>query len=363
VENKSDPVNSPALEGAAFLLLLVGITLAFGWILLPFYGAVFWSIVLAILFAPLNRRLRQALNDRRTLAALITLAIVLVIVILPLALLSTALVKEASDVIARIQSGELNFVRYFEQILARLPDWVERLLDRFGIGDLGALQERLSASAAKGASPFARSAAQFAAGLGQDAMNFVVSLFIAVYLAFFLIRDGSLLARRMKTAIPLDGQYKRDLFAKFAAVVRATVKGNVVVAIVQGLLGGLAFWFLGLKGVLVWGTVMAFLSLLPAIGAGLVWFPVAAYLLATGREWEGMGLIAYGVLVIGLVDNLLRPILVGKDTKMPDYVVLISTVGGIAVFGLNGFVIGPLIAALFIAVWDIFSTARAEREE
>jgi predicted PurR-regulated permease PerM len=138
------------------------------------------------------------------------------------------------------------------------------------------------------------------------------------------------------------------------------VKGNVVVAIAQGTLGGLAFWFLGVNGALLWAVIMAFLSLLPAIGGGLVWMPVALYFLVTGEVWQGLGLIAYGVLVIGMVDNVLRQILVGKDTKMPDYVVLISTLGGMAVFGLNGFVIGPVIAAMFMAVWDICITARGE---
>jgi predicted PurR-regulated permease PerM len=107
------------------------------------------------------------------------------------------------------------------------------------------------------------------------------------------------------------------------------------------------------------GVVMAFLSLLPAVGSGLVWFPAAVYLLATGATWQGVVLIAYGVLVIGLVDNLLRPILIGKDTKLPDYVVLLSTLGGLAVFGLNGFVIGPAIAAMFMAVWGIVAAPQA----
>jgi predicted PurR-regulated permease PerM len=360
--NNSDPVNSPALEGATFLLLLVAITVAFGWILRPFYGAVFWSVVLAILFAPLFRGLLRRTGERRTISALLTVLIILLIVVLPLALLATALVQEASSVYMRIQSGELNFVRYLEQIIARLPPWSTRLLERFGISDMEGLRQWLTTSAADAASPIARVVAQSAAGIGQNTANFLISLAIALYLTFFLVRDGSSLARRMKNAIPLNPLYKRALFEKFTAVVRATVKGNVLVAITQGVLGGIAFWMLGIHGVLVWGTMMAFLSLLPAVGAALVWFPVAVYLLAVGSTLEGVGLLVYGVMVIGLVDNVMRPILVGKDTKMPDYVVLISTVGGMAIFGLNGFVIGPLIAALFIAAWDIFATARAAGE-
>jgi predicted PurR-regulated permease PerM len=133
------------------------------------------------------------------------------------------------------------------------------------------------------------------------------------------------------------------------------VKGNIAVAAVQGLLGGLIFWILGIQGALVWGVLMAFLSLLPAVGAALVWVPAAAYFFMTGDIWRGVILVVFCVVVIGLVDNVLRPILVGKDTRMPDWVVLISTLGGMALFGINGFVIGPLIAALFMASWDLFS--------
>jgi predicted PurR-regulated permease PerM len=157
------------------------------------------------------------------------------------------------------------------------------------------------------------------------------------------------------------------LYSKFTTVIRATVKGNVAVAAIQGALGGLIFYFLGIQGALLWGFMMAFLSLIPAVGAGLIWIPVAVYFLFTGAVWQGAVLIAFGVFVIGLVDNLLRPVLVGRDTKMPDYVVLISTLGGLVLFGLNGFVIGPVIAALFMSAWDLFAAAmdtpRVERKD
>ena len=138
------------------------------------------------------------------------------------------------------------------------------------------------------------------------------------------------------------------------------IKGTLVVALVQGVLGGLIFWLLGIPAAALWGAVMAILSLLPAAGAPIVWIPVSLYLLAVGDVWQGIVLIAYGAVVIGLADNVLRPILVGKDTKMPDYIVLISTLGGIAIFGINGFLLGPLIAAMFIAAWDIFAESKSD---
>ena len=188
--------------------------------------------------------------------------------------------------------------------------------------------------------------------------GFFVNLFAMLYLLFFLFRDENTLSKRVKDAIPLRRERLDALLLKFTIVIRATVKGDLLVALLQGALGGMMFWFLGINASLLWAVLMAFLSLLPAIGSGLVWMPVAIYLLATGAIWQGVVLIAYGALVIGLVDNFLRPKLVGNDTKMPDYVVFFSTLGGIEAFGLNGFVIGPAIAAMFIAVWDIFSASR-----
>ena len=354
---QAPPPDSVALEYKSFVLLLIAVSLAFGWILLPFFGAVFWGIVLAIVFAPLNRRLCAHLNRRENLAAVLTLTIILVLVILPLAVVSGVLAQEGTAIYRRMQSGELNFGRYFNQIVAALPSWAGSLLERFGLNDLGDVQRRLTASASQGGQVIVTHAFD----IGQNTLDWVVSFFITLYLAFFLLRDGSGLARRVWTAVPLDVESKRNLSTKFATVIRATVKGNILVAAAQGALGGLAFWYLGVHGAVVWAVLMAFLSLLPAIGAALVWLPVAIYLLVTGQVWQGIGLIFWGTVVIGLVDNLLRPLLVGKDTKMPDYLVLISTLGGMALFGLNGFVIGPVIAAMFLATWDIFSESRAPR--
>jgi predicted PurR-regulated permease PerM len=182
-----------------------------------------------------------------------------------------------------------------------------------------------------------------------------------LYLLFFLLRDGHRLAEQVRRAIPLGEPYKQHLLARFTAVVRATVKGNVLVALVQGVLGGIIFWILGLQGALLWGAVMAVLSLLPAVGAGLIWGPVAIYYLTQGEFVPALVLTAYGIIVIGLADNLLRPILVGKSVKLPDYVILIATIGGLVLFGINGFVIGPMIAALFISAWSLFADAREQQ--
>ncbi|ANN66892.1 AI-2E family transporter [Bordetella bronchialis] len=339
------------LHYRTFLFLLIVVSIAFGWILWPFYGAVFWGTILAIIFSPLHRRLLARLGKRRNLAALITLLLCVLIAILPVILITGSLVQEGTALYQQIRSGDLNFGLYLERILNALPPSVHALLDRFDIADVRGLQQKLSAATVQGSQFLATQAFS----IGQDTFQFVVSFGVMLYLLFFLLRDGATLSRSISRAIPLSEAYKQHLARKFTTVIRATIKGNVAVAATQGLLGGLAFWVLGIQGSLLWGVLMAFLSLLPAIGAALIWVPVAVYFLVTGAIWQGVGLIAFCVLVIGMVDNIMRPILVGKDTKLPDWIILISTLGGMALFGLNGFVIGPLIAALFTAVWDLFA--------
>lgn len=349
-------MNETALQNKALTVLLAVVTIAFFWILLPYYGAIFWAVILGILFSPLQRDLVVRLGRRRNLAAGTTLLVCLLIAILPVIIISALLVQEGATLYQRIESGQFDIAGYLETGKAMLPTFAQNGLDNMGMGNLDELRDKIAKWATQGSQFLASQAFYF----GQGTFDFLVSIGIMLYLLFFFLREGPELARRVRQSVPLPEDQKRRLQLKFNRVVRATVKGNLLVAITQGALGGLIFWILDIPSSLVWAVLMAFLSLLPAVGAGIVWGPVAAYFLLTGSTWQGIVLTAYGVLVIGLVDNVLRPILVGKDTKMPDYLILISTLGGLAVFGLNGFVIGPLIAALFVSSWSIFTSTKPQ---
>jgi predicted PurR-regulated permease PerM len=339
-----------AAFGPALRWLLLAVTLALAWVLLPFVGAILWGAIVALLFAPWNRWLLRHVGRRRSLAAGLTLLLVAIAVVLPLLLLAAALGNEAAVLYERVQSGELQPTQYFREIFTALPHWVRQLLDRFGLFNFGALQRWLDALLLQGS----RLLGAQAFDIGQYTLDFVLSVCIAPYLAFFLLRDGEGLVRLLRRAVPLAPQHTQELVDKFSTVIRATVRGNFVVALIQGALGGLAFWALGVGGALLWAVLMAFLSLLPAVGAALVWAPVALYFLVSGAVWQGWALVAWGVLVIGLADNVLRPRLVGRDTRLPDWLVLLSTLGGMAVMGVNGFVLGPVVAAMFTAVWHIY---------
>lgn len=351
-------MGSPELQNKFFVFLLVAVSVAFAWILLPFFGAIFWGAAFAILFAPLFRKLVVRFHGRRNLAAAVTLLLTVLVVILPLTLVTSSLINEGSHLVKQIGSGPLELSGYFKEFVHLMPAPLERLLERFGWTDTLQLQTKISTFLSQGGQQMA--ARVF--NIGQGTFDFLVSFAVMLYLLFFLLRDGATVADSIRRALPLSSEHQKLLIGKFTTVLRATIKGNIVVAIVQGALGGLIFWMLNVQGALLWGTVMAFLSLLPAIGAALVWLPVALWFLFTGSIWQGVTLIVFGTVVIGLVDNLLRPVLVGKDTQMPDYLVLISTLGGMALFGLAGFVLGPVVAALFIATWDLFRIEKESRK-
>lgn len=331
------------------MLLLGVVAIGLLAILLPFYGTLLWALIISMQFLPLHRRLARRMRGQRSTPALLTLLVVFVVVLLPFALLSMALAKQGALLFGQLQSGQLDPAAFFRRIFEAMPSWLAGPMRQLGLTDFDDLQRRLGELLSDGS----RLLASEALRLGQNTLGLVTSLLIMLYLAFFMIRDGDRLAATLRDAVPLRPDVRAELSSRFTIAMGATVRGTLLVAVIQGALGGLAFWFLGLPGALLWAVVMGFVSLLPAVGSALVWFPVVLYYLAAGEIPQAIGLAVWGVLVIGLVDNLLRPILVGKETKMPDWVVMITTLGGISVFGINGFVLGPVIAAMFFAIWPL----------
>lgn len=345
-------------EDRSFLILLVVISIAFGWVLWPFSGAVLWATLLAIIFAPFYRRVLDTFPGRQNLAAFVTVLVVIVMVLIPVAIVIASLIDQGGELYQRIQSGEISFAHPLQQLKSALPAWAGSLADRLAGIDLSSLRERLSSLVV----PAGQQLAGHALNIGQVTLEFGASLLVMLYLLFFLLRDGDELTARIRDALPLRPSHTAEILDAFTLAVRGTIKGIVLVALIQGALGGLIFWLLGLTAPLLAGALMALVSLLPVLGSALVWVPVALYLLVSGAVTKGLILLAFGTFVIGLADNFLRPILVGQSIQMPSYVVLLATLGGLASFGANGFVIGPLVAAMFLTVWQIFMSAKARQE-
>ena len=337
-------------QNRIFMALLALVTLAFAWVLWPLSGAVFWAVVFVIVLDPVSHRLTRALGQRHNLSALLMVLGFLLLIILPVLLILSAVVTETTDLIVGVQSGDIDLKQMFEGTLNALPTWAKALLQRLGLGNLASAQSSVVTSVGDWLGTSAPTMLTF----GQNTVAFVIGLGVMLYLMFFLFRDDDALLAHLKSAVAMERKMLDDLLDTFTRVVRATVRGDILVAVLQGALGGLAFWVLGIQATLLWTVLMAILSLFPVFGAMLVWAPVALYLMAKGSVWQGIGLIAYGIVVISLVDNVVRPWLVGQATRMPDYIVLISTLGGISTFGMQGFILGPVVAAMFIAIWQTF---------
>ena len=332
-----------------FLLVLAVATLAMGVLLRGFWQPIFWALVLGILFRPVETWLSRILGDRPTFAALLIVLAVMLFVLFPGLGLAFLIIEQAVELVQGVTSGEIAVRPIIAEIERRLPDFNALGAD-LGI-DFQALSQRLQ-SAAVSAGQFVLS---LLLGAGQNVASIALQFFLMLYLMFFILRDGDAIYRAVYDAIPLEDAQKTRFFEQFAVVSVATLKGTVVIGLVQGSLGGFIFWLLGIQGAAFWGSVMAVLSVIPALGPTLVWLPAAIILIAGGEIASGLILIAFGSLVIATVDNVLRPVLVGRDTKMPDYIVLLSTLGGLGLFGMTGIVLGPVIAAFFLAAWAIFA--------
>jgi predicted PurR-regulated permease PerM len=345
---------STAIQNVSFLVLVALTTLVFLALIGSFLMPVFWAAVLATVFFPLQSRYVATLGGRRSLASVATILTIMMLVVIPLFLVGLAMSREAIDLHEEIMSGAIDLqapLRFLQRITPLASDYLGGL----GI-DVEGLVQRLSTTAVT----VSQFIASRALGIGQDVLRITALFFVMVYILFFFLRDGRQLVATLIRMLPLGDARERQLLAKFAEVSLATIKGTLVVGIVQGAIGAVLFWALGIPAPVFWGTLMAMFSVLPAVGPGLVWLPAAVILLGMGQIVKGIILIAAGVLVIGLVDNVLRPLLVGRDTQMPDYLVLLATLGGLALFGVSGFVIGPVIAAFFLVVWEMFADEYAE---
>ncbi|WP_437890702.1 AI-2E family transporter [Phytobacter sp. V91] len=342
-----------------FILLLLLVSVAFFSLILPYYSAIIWAVILALIFYPLNIKLTALLRGRDGIASLLTVLLICIIVFLPLMVVISSLIVELNALYQRLQSNASDLPQLLNNGINALPDWARSYLQDNDFNSVSTIREKISGVALAAGRYLAGSAVI----IGKNTLGLTIGFCMMVYLLFFLLKDGSRLVRRIFIAIPLTDKIKRRLFHKFAGVSRATVKGTLVVAIVQGALGGAAFWFAGFNGSLLWATLMAFMSLIPAVGTAIIWVPAVVYLSTTGETVTAVVLTLYFVIVVGLADNILRPLLVGKDTRMPDYLILFTTLGGLQLFGINGFVIGPLIAGLFISSWNLLAEDRAMKEK
>jgi len=337
-----------ALQRATVVLLFVLISAVFMRLIWGLLMAVVVAAISAGLTYPLYTRLLKFFRGRKPAAAAATLIVVLLLFVAPLALFSEVVATEAVQISRSVRPEVTELLHKFEEPGTPL-DWIP-FWDR-----LEPYREQITKKMGEIAGAVSTFLVNSLSAAAQGTLHFLFDLFIMLYSMFFFLMHGREILDQVMRLFPLEEADKELLLDKFVSVSRATLKGTLVIGIVQGGLAGLALAAVGIKGAVFWGTVMAVLSIIPGIGTALVWVPAVIYLFSVGHTLPAIGLLVWCAIVVGTVDNFLRPLLVGKDTEMPDLVVLLSTFGGLALFGAVGIVIGPVIAALFLAMWQIYS--------
>ncbi|MGH2569578.1 MAG: AI-2E family transporter [bacterium] len=335
---------------AFLILLLLAISAAFVTMIRHFLLTILIAGIFSGLAHPLYQHILRLFRGRKHLASLATLVVLLAVVVLPLLTVLGLVAAEAFSVSesvrpwiqARLAEPSL-LLPWVQAIpgIERLQPHGDEILRKGGemVGKTGTfLFDSLSATT--------RGTAQF-----------LFHFFVLLYTMFFFLMDGQALLRRILFYLPLPEEDESRMVDKFLSVTRATLKGTLLIGVAQGGLAGVAFAFAGIDGAMFWGTVMTVLSVVPGIGTAVVWVPAAVILVLRGHVVAGVGLALFCTLVVGSVDNVLRPRLVGRDTKMHELFIFFGTIGGILLFGALGFIVGPILAALFVTVWDMYGIA------
>lgn len=353
------PNRTGDLQQASFLIILAVVSLLMAVIVWPFSQPLLWAALAAIMFQPLYRRVLRQVGGRRNPAAGLTLIIIFFLVMVPAGWIATMVVQQAIVLVTSLQQQPVDLAALFDAVYTMLPRVLREAVDRSGWANVAMVQTRVQELLTQSAGMIAGQAVS----IGGGALSFVLSFGVALYVMYFLLRDGERIGRTVLSAIPVEQAIAERLGERFLGIVRATIKGTGVVALVQGTLGTITLMIAGVPSALLFGVIMAIFALVPVIGSGVVWVPAGLWLLISGATWQGLFVLLSGFFIISSADNVLRPILVGRDTGIPDWIILISTLGGISLVGFSGIVLGPLVAGLFLASWSILRAQRDQDEE
>jgi predicted PurR-regulated permease PerM len=328
------------------LALLAAISIAFISIIKTFAYPIFWAAIIAAVFYPIYKSIDKKIK-LPNLSTVITMMMILVVIVVPLLTVSILVIGESFNLYSSIttSSGQINeSIRHALEWVRNNPYTAQLNIDQ-------SFWTEKFADLAKTITGFLLMSAK---ELTQNSIVFMIMFFITFYTLFFFIRDGEKLLKKLMHLCPLGDDHEILLYNKFTSTARATIKGSLIVGLIQGTLGGAMFAIAGIPGALIWGILMVLLASVPGIGPYFIWLPAAIIMIIIGNVWTGICMILFGALVIGTIDNILRPVLVGKDSQMHPLLVLLSTLGGIAVFGVSGFIIGPVVASLMLAFWDMY---------
>lgn len=338
-------------EQVRWLILLSGVALAFYlcWLLLqPFVNVLLWGLVLTTAFAPVHAKILRRVSNPDIAALLACLTVVLALGV-PTALIGVALVHELAPAFETLQAMISSLLDPNSPVLGKVTGW----LAEHGV-DIASAKKQAIEQAQAAMTTLTSNSLGYVRGILGGILGVIIQVFFVFFTMYYLFRDGQKLHGALAAALPLRGRTMNLIFDRIRDVISASVYGVFVIAVLQGALGGLAFWAIGLPSAVVWGVVMAFMSLIPFAGAFVVWIPAAIYLAVIGSWAAALGLTLWGSVVIGLVDNFLRPKLVGEKAKLHELFIFFAVLGGLQVFNIIGLFLGPVILAITLALFDAF---------
>lgn len=338
-----------------FFFVLAGISVLTYFVVKPFLISFLIAAILAHLFAPMYRFFLRGLRSRGLSSFLACLFIALIIVV-PILIVLSLVIDEIQNILSTFivnPEGNRKIISSLSENIGTFP-----LLEKFDLGKNITQESMLS-----GVKNFSQNTLAILQSTYSSVTHFVFVTFVMFFSLFYLFIDGENLVKKIMQLSPLRDKYEKVLINKFNSITRATIKGTTIIAIIQGLLGGVLFAVVGVPSPVLLGILMTVASVIPSFGAGLIWLPVGILMLIFGYLTEGLVIIFFGALVISMIDNLIRPKLVGRDTQMHPLLILFSTLGGIALFGISGFIVGPIIMSLFVAFWEIYALEFKEQLE
>jgi len=330
------------MRSLIFFTALIAVTIIFLVLLKPFFYPILWAAIIASIFYPVFKKINSKFK-LANLSAIATIFIILIIIIIPVIFLSGLIVKESINIYDSLANQQSHIVETIKNVIG----WVKSnpITERLHINEQQ-VTEKLT-EVAKIITNFIFTAAK---NLTQNSLTFLIMFVIMIYTLFFFLKDGD----KLMHISPLGDKHETIMYKKFTSTARAALKGTLIVGAIQGFLGAVLFYALGIEGALILGIIMTLFSVVPGFGSYVIWLPAAITMFILGNIWQGIVIVIFGALVISTIDNLLRPVLVGKDTQMHPLLILFSTLGGLVLFGISGFVIGPIISALLLSLWEMY---------
>lgn len=347
-----------ALQRIFLLVAVAGISVLFLWMVKAFLLALLLGAIAAGFTTPIHRRLTATLGDRAMISAILVVIALVLLVIGPLSALLGIVVAQAVEVTQAVGpwiEKQVSSPDAFSSLLERIP-----FLDELPFEPVLPDRERIIEIAGNAVRSTGSILVDGLAAAGRGTARFLIDVFVFLYSVFYFLLSGRATLDRILYLSPLDAEDEALITDRFLSVTRATLRGSLLIGALQGLLMGLGFAAAGVPGAAFWGTIVMVLSVIPGVAAPLVWIPATIWLIAIDQLLPAILLALWGGVIVGSVDNLLRPRLVGSDARMSDLMILISTLGGIALFGPIGFVVGPIVAAVFVTLWDVYGRIFAD---